>query len=143
MSEGQYEQAITSLNKALNLRPKELSYFLQRAEAFLQLCDFQSAILNYKRVCVLEPDNFQHYSRLAFIYYMQGQCLFDQKLFPEALEAFSRAAEMRPEVVGYHTRRYRVVDLFFCVDKLRMIVYQNCKIVLKYRGLLKAICKIS
>ena len=67
---------------------------------------FQSAILNYKRVCVLEPNNFEHYSRLAFIYFFQGQCLFDQKLYPEALESFSRAAEMRPEVIGYHTRRY-------------------------------------
>ncbi len=101
-----YYPAITSLNKSINLKPTSTNCFVQRAEAYLQLCDYQSAILNYKRACVLDPENFTHYCRLAFIYFFQGQCLFDQKLYPEALEAFSRAAEMRPEVIGYHTRRY-------------------------------------
>ncbi|PIK41751.1 putative tetratricopeptide repeat protein 16 [Apostichopus japonicus] len=41
---------------------------------------------------------------MAFVYYLQGQSLFDQCLFTEALESFSRAAEMRPEIIGYHTR---------------------------------------
>ena len=66
-----YKRAINSFNKALNLRPAEVEYYVQRAECFLQLCDFQSAILNYKRTCVLDPDNFTFYSRLAFIYYFQ------------------------------------------------------------------------
>ena len=34
----------------------------------------------------------------------QGQCLFDQRLYGEALEKFSIAADMRPTVPGYHTR---------------------------------------
>lgn len=106
MEDRDFEKAITHFNKAINLQPKVIQFYTYRGEAFLHLCDFQSAILNYKKACVLDPDNTEFYNRLAFIYYFQGQCLFDQKLFPEALEAFSRAAEMRPEVVGYHTRRY-------------------------------------
>lgn len=99
-----HEGAILSLTKAINLKPKDVEYYVQRGECFLHLCDFQSAILNFKRACVLEPNNVAFFNRLAFVYFFQGQCLFDQKLFPEALESFSRAAEMRPEVIGYHTR---------------------------------------
>ena len=102
----EYEKSVNCLTKAINLQPKAVLYYVERAEIFLRLCDFSSAILNYKRACVLEPDNYDFYSRLAFLYYFYGQCLFDQNLFPEALESFSRAAEMRPEVAGYHMRRW-------------------------------------
>ena len=105
MASEQYEEAVKCFTKAINLQPKHIEYYTQRGEAYLQLCDYQSAILNYKEACILDADNPQYYNRLAFIYYFSGQCLFDQKLFPEALESFSRAAEMRPEIVGYHMRR--------------------------------------
>ncbi|XP_022085210.1 uncharacterized protein LOC110976332 [Acanthaster planci] len=104
LSELQYGQAVVCFDKAINLCSKEVRYYLMRGEAYLQLCDFQSAILNFKKACVLAPDNDAYYSRLAFVYYFQGQTLFDQCLFAEALESFSRASEMRPEIVGYHTR---------------------------------------
>ena len=105
MGASQYELALRCLNKAIHLQPQETDLYVHRAEAYLRLTDFSSAVLNYKRACVLDPNNVQYYNRLAFVYYFQGQCLFDQKLFPEALEAFSRATEMRPDVIGYHTRR--------------------------------------
>ena len=105
LAHDRYEPAIRSLNKAIHLKPHQIELYVHRAEAFLRLTDFQSAILNYKRACVLDPNQVQYYNRLAFVYYFQGQCLFDQKLYPEALEAFSRATEMRPDVIGYHTRR--------------------------------------
>ncbi|XP_033116705.1 tetratricopeptide repeat protein 16-like [Anneissia japonica] len=100
----EHRRAIICFDKALNLDTKNVVYYTHRAEAYLQLCDFQSAILNLKKACVLDPDNDSYYTKLAFMYYFQGQTLFDQCLFPEALEAFSRASEMRPEVIAYHTR---------------------------------------
>ena len=105
MAQDQHAAAITIINKAMHLRPDYIELYVHRAEAFLMLTDFQSAILNYKRACVMDPNQTQYYNRLAFVYYFQGQCLYDQKLYPEALEAFSRATEMRPEVIGYHLRR--------------------------------------
>ncbi|XP_038063686.1 uncharacterized protein LOC119734321 [Patiria miniata] len=104
LSELRHGQAVVCFDKAINLCPREVRYYLMRAEAYLQMCDFQSAILNFKKACVLAPDNDAYYTRLAFVYYFQGQTLFDQCLFAEALESFSRASEMRPEVIGYHTR---------------------------------------
>ncbi|XP_064649885.1 tetratricopeptide repeat protein 16-like isoform X2 [Lineus longissimus] len=102
--DGDLEKAVLALNKAINLRTDMADYYISRGEVYVELCDFQSAILNYKKACCLAPTNDELYSKLAFIYFFQGQCLFDQKLYPEALEAFSKAAEMRPEVMGYHTR---------------------------------------
>ena len=128
-----HQLVITYINKALNLRPNELQYYVERAEAYLALCDFQSAILNYKRVCVLAPNSAEYYSRLAFIYFFQGQCLFDQKLYPEALEAFSRAAEMRPEVIGYHTRRY-VNDVAMSLFELP-VTSQLLEVMENYAGI--------
>lgn len=100
-----HNQAITSFNKAISLKPEVVKNYIARGESYLQICDFQSAILNFKKACILDPDNDQSYSRLAFLYFLQGQCLFDEKLYSEALESFSRAAEMKPEMIGYHTRR--------------------------------------
>ena len=54
----------------------------------------------------MEPDNDDYYKRLSFLFYFQGQTLFDQRLYPEALESFARAAEMAPDNVGYHIRRF-------------------------------------
>ena len=101
----EHNQAISCFNKAISLKPEVVKNYISRGESYLQICDFQSAILNYKKACILDPDNDQTYSRLAFLYFLQGQCLFDEKLYGEALESFSRAAEMKPEVIGYHTRR--------------------------------------
>ncbi|XP_077986778.1 uncharacterized protein LOC144441122 [Glandiceps talaboti] len=104
MRDGDFYKAVISFDKALNLKPREIEFFLKRGECYLQICDFQSAILNYKKACVLDPDCDEYYTRLAFIYFFQGQTLFDQHKFSDALESFSRAAEMKPEIVGYHTR---------------------------------------
>ncbi|CAL1536379.1 unnamed protein product [Lymnaea stagnalis] len=95
---------VTLLNKAISLKSDEPQFYVKRAEAFLQLCDLQSSILNYKKACLLEPHNETYYYRLAFLYYFQGQTLFDLSMFAEALESFSRASEMVPENVGYHIR---------------------------------------
>lgn len=102
---GDFEGAILWINKAIGIKGEDVKYYIERAEAYIKLCDLQSAILNYKKVCLLEPANEQFYSRLSFLYFFQGQSLFDQRLYPEALEAFSRAAEMQPNNVGYHIRR--------------------------------------
>ncbi|XP_061586198.1 tetratricopeptide repeat protein 16-like [Cololabis saira] len=49
---------------------------------------------SYERAEFLEPGTCQ--DRLAFVYYKQGECLFDGGQFLEALEVFKRAAALRP-----------------------------------------------
>ena len=40
-------------------------------EAYLQLCDFQSAAQSYRQACYLDPEDTRFFHRLAFIYYLQ------------------------------------------------------------------------
>ncbi|KAI8517851.1 Tetratricopeptide repeat protein 16 [Branchiostoma belcheri] len=102
--DGKFEEALVAFSKAINLRPQDADSYVQRGEIYLWMCDFQSAILNYKKACTIRINSSELYSRLAFIYYFQGQTFFDQQLYAEALESFTRAAEIRPDVIGYHTR---------------------------------------
>lgn len=102
---GNSRGALSSVNKAIVLKPNETQYYEERGEIYLSRCDLQSAILNYKKACLMEPDNRFYMTRLAFIYFYQGQILFDLRQYEEALESFSKASEMRPDNNGYHIRR--------------------------------------
>ena len=57
---------------AIHLKPTILDFYEKRAEAFIQICDFRSAILNYRKI--LEWGNNQKIeTKLAFLYYFYGQ----------------------------------------------------------------------
>ncbi|XP_017307971.1 tetratricopeptide repeat protein 16 [Ictalurus punctatus] len=99
-----FERAVTSFTKAITLQPEQTQLYVARAEAYLQLCDFKSAALDYKYVCYLEPQKKAYFHRLAFIYYLQGQCYCDQGMFFEALESFAKAVELKPGFRPYHMR---------------------------------------
>ncbi|XP_068771453.1 tetratricopeptide repeat protein 16 [Struthio camelus] len=88
---------------ALRVSMVQAELYQQRAEAFLQLCDFQSAMLNFRKALTLAPAQQQPcLARLALVLDLQGRCLLDQELYCEALEAFTRAAELQP-----HCRVFR------------------------------------
>ncbi|XP_054895628.1 tetratricopeptide repeat protein 16-like [Poeciliopsis prolifica] len=95
MERFQYEEAVLCFTKAIYLQPKQIELYVSLGDAFIQLCDFQSAADSYNQASFLEPGAFN--ARLAFIYYMQAQCLFDRGLFQEALDVFGKAAELKPE----------------------------------------------
>ncbi|XP_028269832.1 tetratricopeptide repeat protein 16-like isoform X2 [Parambassis ranga] len=102
MGQRQYERAVLCFSRAITLQPDQTRLHVSRAEAYLQLCDFQSAAACYQRALALEPGELS--ARLAFVYYLQGQCLFDGGLSTEALEAFSKAAEIKPGCRSYEVR---------------------------------------
>ncbi|ROL42530.1 Tetratricopeptide repeat protein 16 [Anabarilius grahami] len=104
MSQSQFDKAVSCFSKAILLQSHQTQFYVQRAEAYLQLCDFQSAALDYKHAYSLQPETEAYPQRLAFIYYLQGQCLFDSGKFLEALESFTKAAELKPYFRPYHMR---------------------------------------
>ena len=103
-------ESITAVSKAISLKEDEAVFYCQRAESFLLLCDFKSAVANYTKACGMLPSNADAGDRLAFICYLYGQCQAEQHMYSEALELFSRAAALKPDDVFYNTRMY--VDRF-------------------------------
>lgn len=101
---GKFEQAIVCFTRALNLRPAEVQCYIERAECHLQLCDLRSAYLNYKKAYSLEPDDQLIRDKLAFVAYLEGQCLFDQRLYSDALKRFATATRMKPDNTSYNMR---------------------------------------
>ena len=98
------------------MSPDNPTLFILRAEVYLRMCDYNSAIINYKRVCILDPEDKECFSKLAFVYYLQGQCYYDEQLYLDALECFTRASEMDPENSSYHARRFIFVSFFITVQ---------------------------
>ncbi|KAF7687385.1 hypothetical protein HF521_014613 [Silurus meridionalis] len=100
----EFENAVTFFTKAITLQPEQTQLYVVRAEAYLQLCDFKSAALDYKHACYLDPQKKAYFHRLAFVYYLQGQCYFDLEMFFEALNYFAKAVELKPGFRPYHMR---------------------------------------
>uniref|UniRef100_A0A3B4UIJ4 Tetratricopeptide repeat domain 16 n=1 Tax=Seriola dumerili TaxID=41447 RepID=A0A3B4UIJ4_SERDU len=115
----QYEKAVICFSRAITLQPEQTQLYVSQAEAYLQLCDFQSAAACYKKAWLLEPGAFR--DRLAFIYYLQGQCLFDRRLFLEALEAFTKAAEVKPGCRVYAVRLACLTAAGHLTDCLQLV----------------------
>ncbi|KAJ8006061.1 hypothetical protein DPEC_G00124350 [Dallia pectoralis] len=104
LKESQFSNAVTCFAKAINLQPKQTQLYVSQAEAYLQMCDFQSAADGYRHACLLEPQSSAFHTRMAFIYYLQGQCLYDKQMFLDALESFTKAAELKPSNRPYKMR---------------------------------------
>ncbi|XP_033047617.1 tetratricopeptide repeat protein 16 isoform X1 [Trachypithecus francoisi] len=104
LEQADWETAVLFFSRALHLAPQLVDVYALRAEAYLQLCDFSSAAQNLRRAYSLQQDNCKHLERLTFVLYLQGQCLFEQCAFLDALNVFSHAAELQPEKACF---RYR------------------------------------
>ncbi|XP_058843214.1 tetratricopeptide repeat protein 16-like [Acipenser ruthenus] len=77
VSKADWERAVHFFTKTINLQPQQTRLYVCRAEAYLQLCDFQSAALNYRKASALEPQSEAFHLRLAFIFYLQvGSSIF-------------------------------------------------------------------
>ncbi|XP_076211727.1 LOW QUALITY PROTEIN: tetratricopeptide repeat protein 16 [Aptenodytes patagonicus] len=62
-------------------------------------------MLNFRKVLTLVPAWEQPcLALLALVLDLQGRCLLDQELYCEALEAFTRAAELQPHRRVFHQR---------------------------------------
>jgi regulator of sirC expression with transglutaminase-like and TPR domain len=56
LDEKRYVQALTALSSALYLRPTDPDLHEQRGDAYLGICDVQSALLNYRRAVKLSQE---------------------------------------------------------------------------------------
>ncbi|UJR33398.1 hypothetical protein I4U23_020845 [Adineta vaga] len=111
-----YELALVYINKCLLLKPYHIPLYEMRSEIYLNLCDFQSSILSlqkgisYKQVTSQKQQSQQLIiparpvplsneekltnDKIAFLRYMSGISLFDQKLYIDALSIIATGADV-------------------------------------------------
>ncbi|CAH6788930.1 Ttc16 [Phodopus roborovskii] len=99
-----WEMAVLFFSRALHLNPKLVDFYIFRAEAFIQLCDFSSALQNLRRAYSYQPENSKYLERLAFVLYLQGQCLYELCDFQEALYIFLQASDLQPQNPSFSYR---------------------------------------
>ncbi|XP_029466902.1 tetratricopeptide repeat protein 16 isoform X2 [Rhinatrema bivittatum] len=104
LSQAEEEKAVIYFSKAIILDSDQMELYVKRAEAFLQLCDFQSAALNLRKACSFNSLKEEYLALLTFVLYLQGQCLFDHESYLDALDSFTRASELQPWNSAYRLR---------------------------------------
>lgn len=87
-----FNDAIAAYTRAAFLDQSESSLFYHRAEAYLEILDFDTAIRNYRQCLLLQryKSNFV-LNRLAYVLYIWGNVLLDCKRFQEAIQCFDEA----------------------------------------------------
>ncbi|KIS66363.1 uncharacterized protein UMAG_10205 [Mycosarcoma maydis] len=89
MSAKDYGAAIEAYGKAIELNPNSPVYFSNRAAAFSQIGQHDSAIDDAKQASKIDPKFGKAYSRL-------GHALFSSGRYQEAVEAYQKGVEVDP-----------------------------------------------
>ncbi|XP_012876978.1 PREDICTED: tetratricopeptide repeat protein 16 [Dipodomys ordii] len=118
LEQEQWEQAVLFFSRALHLDSKMIEFYALRAEAFIQVCDFSSAAQNLRKACVLQPENTKYLERLTFVLYLQGQSMFEQCDYLDALNIFLHAFELQPHKACF---RYRCMACLLALKR-----HQDC-----------------
>ncbi len=119
-----YEEALVHINKCILLKPFYIPYYEIRSEIYLNLCDFQSSILSLQKSILytqattdlkapsqlsitdhepqrisapvtpaIREDRFAN-DKIAFLRYISGVSLYDQKLYLDALGIIANGANI-------------------------------------------------
>ena len=95
-----YERAITSLNKAVELDPKQASHHFNLGQAWARSKKQDEAIASYQKAVELDPTY-----ALAYLYL--GNALRAEGNLDEAIPAFRRAIELEPKSLSaYYSLAY-------------------------------------
>ncbi|XP_058528832.1 tetratricopeptide repeat protein 16 [Ochotona princeps] len=109
-----WELGVLFCSRALHLDSELVDFYALRAEAYIQLCDFSSAVQNLRRAYSDQPENTVYLERLAFVLYLQGQCLYEQCEFQDALSIFLQASDLQPEKSCF---RYRCMACLLALKR--------------------------
>uniref|UniRef100_A0A3B5LXM1 Tetratricopeptide repeat domain 16 n=1 Tax=Xiphophorus couchianus TaxID=32473 RepID=A0A3B5LXM1_9TELE len=84
MEKFQYEEAVLCFSKAIYLQPEQL--YVSQGEAFIQLCDFQSAADSYNQANFLDPGVFNAlsvsclYRQFAILFKFKTHFIFHSRI---------------------------------------------------------------
>lgn len=85
----EYQHAISDLNRAIKLEPKESVGYYNRGIAYGNLGKYSEAIRDFKKAIMLSPQNALYYLNLAIAYKRSGD-------YQSALKLFTAAVELDP-----------------------------------------------
>lgn len=90
------DDAVMQFSRAVYLQPEEAAYHASRGDAYLRLCDFQSALLNYRKAFRLNPNDFQIRKRTAHIHYCLGKMQLKEGNMEDSSLSFAEAVALVP-----------------------------------------------
>ncbi len=91
-------------NAALKLRPKNANALIQRAIFAQKSGMYRQALLDYRRVIAIEPDNY-------IAYYNVGYINYDTKKYAEALRNWDICTRMNPDYANAYYMKGIVYEL--------------------------------
>ena len=96
--EGNYQEAIQLLNKALSINPKYWDAYHARGFSYENLEDYQSAINDYNRALEINPNSAKTYSN-------RGNLYKELNNYQSAMEDYNQALRIDPNYLNaYHNR---------------------------------------
>lgn len=116
MAKGEPKNAITKLNRALALRPREAHLYHERALAYQEARDYSAAIQNMKKAMALNcPCSAAGVleEQLAGLHVQFGEECYSRKEYEAALEGFSKASDIQPEHRSHTLKRCANPNSFF------------------------------
>ena len=77
-AQGDLLSTVNALNSLLQINAGDISSWIEMGEIYVSLCDCEAAAFCFEEIILLQPNCAQYHSRLAEIYYTNGQ--FDSLL---------------------------------------------------------------
>ncbi len=98
----QFDEAVILLNKAMRLKPQDLTVRGHHAHALMAAERFDEALAAYDQLLAVQPGHFE-------ALYNRGVILSQQQRFAEALEALDSARQLKPDTAAIHYNRGAVL----------------------------------
>eukprot|EP00466_Bigelowiella_natans_P007668 jgi/Bigna1/71293/fgenesh1_pg.15_\ len=102
LADGRPDLAVTALGAAAFLKPNNAELYRRKGEIYIQMCDFKSAYLNFKRALKLSPQDQRLKDRLA------GICFIICKLMQEDAEWQKAEQKIDEALVLDTSTRYKI-----------------------------------
>ncbi|MGB7442146.1 MAG: tetratricopeptide repeat protein [Coleofasciculaceae cyanobacterium] len=87
---GQYEEALASYEKALEIKPDLHEAWYNRGVALYKLGRYEEAIASYEKALEIKPDNYAAWNN-------KGNALGELGRYEEAIASYERALEIKPD----------------------------------------------
>ena len=98
---GDYEMAISSYNKAIELDPEYTEAYNNRGSAYLQRGDYDAAISDFDKAIELNPRFTDAYNNLGYVYDAKGD-------YAKAIQNYDQAIELNPMDADIYINRGNV-----------------------------------